>query len=366
MKKLLSLLLALVLIFAVPGCGSGGAEADESVEAAETTLVTTEPATEAPPANGWEFDTPENHGMDGALLARFHEAIGTTDVTSIVIVKNGYIVDEYYKGEFDEDSVFRFNSCTKSFTSALIGIAVEEGLIRGIDTRIAEYFPQIDESGSAYQKEITIRHLLEHTAGMDWPEWGGSIWRPFVSAENWVDFILARPMAARPGAVFNYSTGGSHLLAAILEQACGTTARDYMFERLLDPLGIESAELRADPQGVMDGGNGLSMTARDAAKFGQLYLERGMWRGRQIVPEAWVAQSTKRHSAGYASFGQYGYQWWVKTFGEYSAYFAQGHGGQYIIVVPALELVTVMTSRAGTNGAAPQRYFSDYVLAACG
>ncbi|MDX9871461.1 MAG: serine hydrolase [Clostridia bacterium] len=229
-KKITAILLSLlILISSASGCGGKA----NDVAGTGAPILTSEPMDdpagstavadieEAPPDNDWQFDTPENHGVDGAILERFHDAIKEIEMYSVVIVKDGYIIDEYYKQDYDERSVFRLNSCTKSFTSALIGITLEKGLLDSVDTKLTEFFPQLADSDSAYKKEITIAHLLEHTSGIRWPESGGPMFRNFVESENWVDFVLSQPMAAKPGSRFNYSTGGSHLLSAIIEQAAG-------------------------------------------------------------------------------------------------------------------------------------------------
>lgn len=349
MKKIILIVLALSLLF---GCATG----TEVIIEETTAPATAEKPTE--PTFAWEMN------RNAALSEQLSNAAEGTDITAVVVVKNGAIVGEYYKEGYNETSLLRLHSCTKSVTSALVGIALEEGLIEDVDTPISDYFPQI--IGNKYQEEITIRHLLEQTAGIEWPEWGtgGTMWLSFVLSENWVDYVLSRPMAAKPGAVFNYSTGNTHLLSAILDQV-DDDALAFADGRLFAPLGIENYEFNSDPQGIIDGGSGLSLTARDAAKFGQLFLQNGKWNGRQIVPAAWVGESTRPHAAGYNRYGKYGYQWFVKQFGEYDAYYAVGHGGQYIIVVPALELVTAINSRTFGNIYTPQTIFQEYILAAC-
>lgn len=142
---------------------------------------------------------------------------------------------------------------------------------------------------------------------------------------------------------------------------------EYGKNNLFDPLGMESVVWGTDPQEITDGGNGISMTARDAAKFGQLYLEAGRWHGQQIIPVWWLEQSTSVQNAGPGgSTGQYGYQWWIRSFGtgNYDTFYALGAWGQYIFVVPRLNLVTVITSRYTQNTYAPRPYFVDYILAA--
>ena len=316
--------------------------------------------------NHWEFDMSENHGMNATLLQELHGALESTQMLSFVTVRDGYIVDEYYKEGYDENSIFTYQSGSKSFTSALLGIAMDEGYIAGLDVSIAEYFPQLKDTD---KEAVTIRHLLEHTSGIQWFEWGdnASSWDVWRNSENWVDYVLTQPVVTTPGSTFNYSTGGTHLLSAILEQVTGESLLEYGRRHLFEPMSMDSATWGTDPQGITDGGNGIAMTARDAAKFGQLFLDGGNWKGRQLVPAAWVEESTSRQSSGSGSAGVYGFQWWIRQFGEkeYRTYYAMGHAGQYILVVPDLKLVSVITSTLNQTTYTPWPYFSDYVVDAC-
>lgn len=318
--------------------------------------------------NSWKFDTPENHGMDPAVFVRMHEALPSADVYSVVTAKDGVIIDEYYRDGYDENSVFALHSCSKSFTSALIGIAIEQNLIGGVDDLLSAYLPQAAQFTDGKQN-LTLRHLLTQTSGLEWYEWGGgsSNWEEFRSAPNWVDYILGRNQVSQPGAAFNYSTGNTHLLSAVLEQATGMSQLEFAEENLFGPLGMESVEWGTDPQGIADGGNGVAMTARDAARFGQLFLNGGQWNGKQLVPADWVAESTSAQNSGAGDgTGSYGYSWWTRAFGEggYETYYAFGAWGQYIFVVPELNLVSVITSPGPQSSYASRPYFTDYVLAA--
>jgi len=382
------ILIAALFILMASGCRkeshaapeAPGPKADESAEAVEPPQANEasdnfrNPAdshvgSEPEPDNAWGIDSPENHNMDSGLFSQLHAALSQAEsINAMVTVKDGYLIDEYYKEDYDENSVFRLNSCSKSFTGALIGIAIDRGLIGATDAKLSEFLPQLEDSGSDYQKQITLEHLLTHTSGIEWYEWGGnsSSWRPFQEAEDWVDYILGLRMAAEPGSYFAYSTGGSHLLAAALQQAAGKSAYEFGQEHMFEPMGMDSVEWSADPQGITDGGNGIAMTARDAAKFGQLYLDGGRWRGQQIIPESWVELSTMTQNAGPGGHsGAYGYQWWLRSFGEenYEACYAMGYAGQFIIIVPELQLVTVITGRSAADTYAPWAYFTDYILA---
>ena len=359
MKRWTSLLLALLMALSLPACGgpavengaedppvSEGAAAagedDGTGDREEPEELPPEPEPEIP----WEWtaDAPENQGVDPGMLDNVHATFDTFPLLASVIVRNGKIVDEYYKEGYDADSVFVLHSSSKSVTSALIGIAIDEGYIHSVDDPISDYLPQVLELGDDAWGEITIWHLLTHTSGIYSTD--NELWNQWLSSENWVDYILDLPIVSTPGEVFSYSTGNTHLLCAILQEATGMTVYAYGKPRLFDPLDMDSVQCGADPQGISDGGNGFAMDVYDMAKFGQLYLNGGVWEGEQIVPADWVAASTSLQFKRSSGSADYGYQWWVRTFGQeqYPAYFAQGHGGQYIFVVPQLELVAAFTS----------------------
>ena len=292
----------------------------------------------------WQYDTLENQNIDRDVIESLHTTLDSTNVQSMVIVRNENIVDEYYKDGYDKNSIFTLQSCSKSITSAIMGIAIDKGYIESVNVPISNYFPQILESGSDYQKQITIWHLLTHTSGINASDtYNWDAWR---NSDNWVDYVLSRGVTSRPGTVFNYFTGNTHLLAAIIEQATGQSLYDFGKEYLFAPLGMDSVSVSNDPQGIADGGNGFAMNVYDMAKFGQLYLNNGVWNGEQIISNQWIKDSTTVQFTRSSGTADYGYQWWVRTFGNnnYHAYFAQGHFGQYIFVVPDLELVIVFTS----------------------
>ncbi len=292
----------------------------------------------------WEHDTPENHNINTQVLNEVHNTIDSYPINAEVIVKDGVIVDEYYKDGYDENSVFTLQSTSKSITSAIFGIAIDKGYIEGVDVPISTYFPQILESGSEYKNQITVWNLLTHTTGLDASDTAN--WDEWLASSNWVDYVLNRPAVSRPGTVFNYFTGNTHLLSAIIQQATGKTTYEFGKEYLFEPLDMDSVECSTDPQGISDGGNGFAMNVYDMAKIGQLYLNNGVWEGEQIIPAQWVQESTTLQFDRSSGSADYGYQWWVRTFGNnnYPAYFAQGHYGQYIFVVPDLKLVVVFTS----------------------
>ena len=292
----------------------------------------------------WSHDTLENHNMDASKIDSVHNIIDEYPINAEVIIKDGVIVDEYYKDGYDQNSVFTLQSTSKSITSAIFGIAIDKGYIEGVNIPISTYFPQILESNNEYKNQITIWNLLTHTTGLNASDTAN--WNEWLTSSNWVDYVLNREAVSRPGTEFNYFTGNTHLLSAIIQKATGKTTYEFGKEYLFYPLDINSVECAVDPQGISDGGNGFAMNVYDMAKIGELYLNNGVWEGKQIISEKWVQDSTTMQFDRSSGSADYGYQWWVRTFGDnnYPAYFAQGHYGQYIFVVPDLKLVTVITS----------------------
>ncbi len=376
--------LALALLLLLTGCrGNSGKPSEEesfNEEVIESQAETSDPSESSLPPdsandtqpepevdNTWQTDAPENHGMNSEILENMHDRLASAPVYAVVTAKDGVIVDEYYAEGYDENSAFPFHSASKSFTGALIGIAIDEGYIGGVDDLLSDYLPQVADFTDGKEK-ITLRHLLTHTSGIEWYEWGGgySNWEEFRSQDNWVDYILGRNMVYEPGTVFNYSTGNTHLLSAALEAAIGKSQVEYANEKLFEPLGMTTAQWGTDPQGIADGGNGLVLSCRDAARFGQLCLNGGVWHDRRLIPADWLTQSTSVQNNGAGdNTGSYGFQWWIRQFNGYDCYFAFGAFGQYIFVVPELDLVVAIASTGPQDSYASRDYFTDYILPAC-
>ena len=316
---------------------------EENVLIAEVSAPETEEVWE------WQYDTLENRNINASQINSVHNTIDSYPINAEVIVKDGVIVDEYYKDGYDKTSVFTLQSTSKSITSAIFGIAIDKGYIDSVEEPISNYFPQILNSDSQYKSQITIWNLLTHTTGLDASDTAN--WNEWLASDNWVNYVLNRPATSRPGTVFNYFTANTHLLSAIIQQATGKTTLEFGKEYLFDKLDIDSVECTTDSQGISDGGNGFAMNVYDMAKIGELYLNNGVWNGEQIISEQWIKDSTTTQFERSSGSADYGYQWWVRTFGDnnYPSFFAQGHYGQYIFVVLDLKLVVVLTSHYEGN-----------------
>jgi len=305
----------------------------------------------------WDLriSTPEQQGMDSELLVTMFDYIAEQDaaVHSVLIVRNGYLVTEAYFHPYHQSRKHPVLSCTKSFLSALVGIAIEEGHL-DLDDKVLDFFPDRDIANNGPRnRAMTVEYLLLMRSGLDWPESSVSyksadnvLWQ-MIDSRDWVQFVLDRPMATEPGATFNYSTGDSQLLAAVMEEATRVSTREFARTHLFEPLGVSSRnwDWQSASGGVAFGGGGLIVTPRAMAKFGYLYLEGGAWNSQQIVPAGWVAASV--------ADPYYGYQWWRSSNGGYAAL---GYRGQRIVVIPDLEMATIIT---GDFSGTTSRYLVD-------
>ena len=269
------------------------------------------------------------------------------DIFSVVIIRNGFIVKEWYTYGYNSNSLFKLYSATKSVTSILIGIARDMGFISNVSQLMLDYFPnRTIQNLDAEKESITIEHLLSMTAGFDWPEWDVSyfdinnIFNTWKVNDDLVQFVLDRPINSTPGEKFNYNTGISHLLGAILEEATNSSMDYFANKYLFEPLEINSTLWDYDPDGLPLGGEGLYLRARDMAKIGYLFLNKGIWGEDQIISAEWVNTSTSKR-VNVSNSSDYGYQWWISKI--YDSYWASGFGGQQIHVFPEDDLVVVFT-----------------------
>jgi CubicO group peptidase (beta-lactamase class C family) len=303
------------------------------------------------PTSGWRSSTPEMQGMDSANLLIADEFIQNRlpDTFSLLVVKNSYLVFEKYYSWGSADKYADVLSVTKSVTSALIGIALDKGYLKSVDQKLIEFFPKyINDELDSRKKDISLRHLLTMSAGFRWNEEGLSM-SNWYSSSDWLKFTIQLPQENNPGDVFNYNSSISHLFSIILSKSTKTSTLDFAKRNLFEPLGIQSASWLVDPQGYYIGGFGLLLSARDLAKIGFLYLNNGYWKDQSIVSENWVKESIDQQiQAGshpiYGTFG-YGYHWWVKKVDGCSSFRAWGGRGQFIVVVPELDLVIAVTSK---------------------
>jgi CubicO group peptidase (beta-lactamase class C family) len=262
---------------------------------------------------------------------------------SLLVSWRGDLVLEHYARGIRPARLANIKSASKSIISTLVGIAIERGLIPGVDAPIVTWFPELRRDPDPRKRGITIEDLLTMRSGLE--STSGGNYGPWVRSRNWVAYALTRPMVGDPGGDMEYSTGTSHLLSAILTKAAKRSTWAYAQAVLARPLEISLAQWPRDPQGIYFGGNEMLMTPRQMIRIGELYLNRGRAGGKQIVPEAWVQESCRpRTRSRFDPDRGYGYGWWTRDFNGHEACFAWGYGGQYILVFRDLDLVVAATS----------------------
>jgi len=308
------------------------------------------------PTDGWQSSSPEQQGMSSQMLAELFKTIKQRQLNlySLLIIRNGYIVAEANKGNID--NLYPIFSSTKSITSALVGIAINRGLLQSEEQKV---YPLLDHNKlllrGDFKSQLTIKHLLSMSCAFTWPEIELGYNNPdnplfkMMQQTHWSNFVLQQSMLEPPGQRFNYNSGCTQLLMAMIDKALhnnnqGSTA-DFAQSQLFTPLGITAAHYnwQRTPLGILNGSSGFSMKPRDMAKIGYLYLKGGHWQGQQLVAKSWVDQAVEAHLKltwqGFIS-PFYGLGWYIQPFGFHSL----GYQGQYIFVIPEQQMVVVVTA----------------------
>lgn len=293
----------------------------------------------APSAEGWDTASPASQGMIESVLLQADEvAQSFPSIRSLLVVRNGFLVFErYYRGFLAEDRP-AIRSVTKSIASLAYGIALDRGDLPGLDQRVEEVFPQYFGPEDDAKRAITVRHLLTMTSGLNSLEADDG-----TLAVSWIGAYIQAPLISEPGAEFRYDGALPHLLSGMLTEATQLSLSEYMQQHVFAPLDITGVTWETDPEGFTSGFSGITISARDLAKIGLLYLREGMWEGRQIVPREWVEASSQNQAPGGSAAAGYGYLWWLSDESRFDGFFAAGYGGQYIYVIPTLDLVVVIT-----------------------
>ncbi|MEN9685399.1 MAG: hypothetical protein RLZZ28_1185 [Bacteroidota bacterium] len=295
---------------------------------------------------------PEMQGVSSESIHRLLDALDNSGIEfhSIMIVRNGFVIAEAWWAPYAPEYRHTLHSLSKSFTSAAVGLAIHEGHFT-VDSPVISFFPDLlPKEISPNLSAMKVKHLLTMTSGH--------------AADNglrtdhlpWVQSFLAAPIVYAPGSFYMYNTSATYMLSAIVQKTTGKNLLDYLKPRLLDPLKIEGADWEMSPQGIHTGGYGLRIRTEDIASFSQLYLNKGKWKGQQIIPEAWVEDSGKAQWV-FASnpFGGktpkqdddwqqgYGYQFW-RT--KHNGYRSDGLYGQFGIVLPDEQMVVAITEQS--------------------
>ncbi|MCP4727270.1 MAG: serine hydrolase [bacterium] len=362
----------LTVILILVSCGSGN---NPVVDTGTINSDSYEYIYSIPPQldDGWETDSLADAGMDESyfidLMNRLR-VIRNHEIHSILVVKNERLVfEEYFPGDkfklalytgergFNRNDDHTLCSATKSFTSALIGIAIDKGLIQSVQQRVFDFFPECSDllTDASEKSDLTLEHMLTMTSGLDYDDVTYSYYdtrndmnRMYASPEP-IRFLLSKDITTTPGNVYRYNNNNTIILGEIINKATGERLDDFSDNHLFSKIGIENFEWQLLPAGVVLASGELRLRPRDMAKFGLLFLNDGVWNDEQIISKEWIELSIKRHINilyGFEDDG-YGYQWWmkdIKSKGEtFSTYSASGWGGQRIIQIPELDMVVVST-----------------------
>jgi CubicO group peptidase (beta-lactamase class C family) len=331
-----SLIILFILFIAVSACSPGWVQRD---------IAAVDEAQYEPywPTKGWRTSPAEAQGVNSDRLSEMFAYIDEqrVDIDSVVVIRNGYIIAEQYYPPYSQDDPHVLYSCTKSFMSALVGIAIAEGKIEGVEETVIGLFPEKQFNNlDARKSEMILEDLLTMRSGLAWVE-GWPAYQGLATSLDAISYVVDMEMSDTPGESFNYCSGCSHVLSGIILETTGMNTLDFAQDRLFEPLGISNVNWETDRSGIPIGGWGLFLTPRDMAKFGYLYLHNGLWDGHQIVPEVWVSTSVEP-GRNVEPGVDYAYQWWV--YPEQSLFAAQGLEGQKIIVIPNLDMVVVFTA----------------------
>jgi len=384
-------LLSLFFVFALGAC-----EPNASVEPpAENTTATSWPG------DNWQSSTPEEEGLDAQAIAQLDEELREGKhgyVDSMLIIRNGRMAFEaYYENDYKTinadlvtgesgpwnyydvtwhpfykgSDLHTIQSSSKSFMSALVGIAIARGDLPGVDATLGELLPHRNIT-DPQKAAITLQNILTMTPGFEWEE-DVSYWDPRNDAiqveltDDWVAYLLDKPLVHEQGTSYKYNSTNTQLMSEIVSTATGRALNEYAEEHLFGPIGIKNYAWKDAPEGFKDVAGGMYFEPRDLARFGLLYVREGEWNGRQVVPAEWVASSGKPHVADTAPDSPnfnvgYGYQFWVfndGSDGKPVMYGSWGWGGQFALIVPELDLVGIFT---GWNVYDGQDYTSTWRL----
>jgi CubicO group peptidase (beta-lactamase class C family) len=340
--------------------------------------------------DGWPTASAASAGLSTARLQAMETAIRGGEfkkIGSILVARHGKLVYESYFDGSDAAALRDTRSATKSVTDILVGIAIDKGLLPGVDAPILPFFPdkQPVQNPDPRKAKITVEDFLTMSSLLECDDNNdfsrGNEERMYVM-EDWIQFTLdlpikgfapwvKKPKDSAYGRSFSYCTAGVSTLSGVLERATKTPVPEFAMKNLFVPLGIQKVDWKFSSLGLAQTGGGLGFQSRDLVKLGQLYLNGGVWNGSRIVSESWVKTSTQPHvRVEDQPDTEYGYLWWLKKFktGEqsYSAYCMLGNGGNKVAVFPELDMVIVLTStNYNTRGMHEQtdRLLTDYILA---
>ncbi len=370
-KRLLisSLSLGLALTLAACGGGSGGSSysggnnngsnSDQGGSDNDNTYSYIKPASD----RDWNTATLTDVSLSVDSFENMlnRQNLDNLNIDSILVVKDNQLVfEQYFPGEtangtainYDKDTTHEVYSVSKSITSLALGIAIDQGFIFSVDDAVVDYLPDHSDVLNVGEKaNLTLDNSLTMQAGFTWNELTGTSFRQFSQASDSVSFVVSQPLASTPGTSFTYNTGVTHMVGEVINGATGMNVDDYTNTHLFNDMNITNFSWNRHADGTVLAGSGLNIMPRDMAKIGQLMLNEGAWNGSELVSADWVEQSTlpQANMLSTPTANGYGYFWWLRDFEledntTTPAFFAAGYGGQYIYVLPELDMVVVFTS----------------------
>ncbi len=306
------------------------------------------------PGDDWKVSTPEEQGLDPKLVSvLYRDAAKLKTLYGLLVIKNGHLIAEGYFNAGSVGQQVALASVTKSYTSALVGIALQQGFLTSLDQKMIDFFPEFaDRITDARKEQITIGQVLKMRSGYPWEEFTPGSLDLLLSNNNWLPRMVDFALTSDPGTAFGYSNLTAHLLAVIVARACDTDLLTYGQQNLFSPIDAQVGYWPRDANGYYYGSGDISFSARDAAKFGLLYLNHGEYEGNQVVPADWVRESLQRYSENlydnrlgryFRDIG-YGYLFWSARAGKHDFWYAWGHGGNLIVLLHDLDMVIVTTA----------------------
>jgi len=314
------------------------------------------------PGDDWNVSTPTEQDLDPKLVAELYINAAELDTLyGLLVIKNGHLIAEGYFNGGSVDQKDFLASATKSITSALVGIALNQGCLSSLDQKMIDFFPEYANRISDSRKEqITIRDLLQMRSGYVWEERTPPYMDELFSSRGYMLPLIAEfPLTSDPGTDFGYSNLTSNILAIIVARGCDIDLKSFAQEHLFSPIDAKVGEWSQDADSYYYGAHGISLTARDRAKFGLLYLNNGEYDGSQVISADFIDDSLQRYSekidisgwvpgltsrVGYYRDIGYGYQWWSAKAGDHQFNYAAGHGGNQIILLDELDIVIVTSA----------------------
>lgn len=371
MKKYHIVFIVFILLLFISGCSKEvetSKESNKVVSVDKSDLAETAPW----PTKAWSTASPEQQGVDNEILMNADKRINENypNIYSLLVIRHGYLIYEKYYQGMNENNANPVYSVTKSVMSALTGIALQEKLIQGVDQKNSEFFPEYFTQIDDIQKnEITIKNVLTMTGGLESID---TDYYSYFTSGDWLSYAINKPLTDNPGEKFVYNTGLTHFLSGIITKTSEMSTKDFADKYLFSCIGVSVDNWVSDNNGYYGGGYGISMKPVDMAKFGYLYLNNGLWDGKQIIPKEWIEESTRKQVSANIDM-DYGYLFWLQTIQdkvhnkEYFTYRGDGAGGQKIMVIPDLDMVVVITANensSSNDNTDTQDVITEYIIPA--